>query len=153
MDEASGNPVLPRTWRPRAVRMVAYGLGLLIVATMAVLASILPGDWRIMDRFLLVGLGLAIAAGLHLIARPRLVATDRGVTVVNGIRTHVLSWAEVVDIRMPVGEPWPSVDLSDGTTLAVMGIQSADGDLAHRGLAEFRSLLHDRGEAREPGDS
>ncbi|MEE2048200.1 PH domain-containing protein, partial [Nocardiopsis tropica] len=71
MDEASKQPVLPRTWRPRAVRMVAYGLGLLIVATMAVLAAILPGDWRIMDRLLLVGLGVAIAAGLHLIARPR----------------------------------------------------------------------------------
>jgi hypothetical protein len=153
VDEASKQPVLPRTWRPRAVRMVAYGLGVLIVATMAVLAAILPGDWRIMDRLLLVGLGVAIAAGLHLIARPRLVAADGGVTVVNGIRTHVLSWAEVVDIRMPVGEPWPSVDLSDGTTLAVMGIQSADGELALRNLEEFRSLLHDRGEEQEPGRS
>ncbi|WP_306368889.1 PH domain-containing protein [Nocardiopsis sp. CC223A] len=150
MDEAAQRPERPRVWRPRAVRVVAYGLGLLIVATMVVLASILPGDWRFTDRLLLVGVGLAIAATLHLLARPRLVAARDGVTVVNGIRTHVLSWAEIVDVRMPEGEPWPSVDLSDGTTLAVMGIQSADGDRARADLAEFRELLRRRGEAEEP---
>ncbi|CAL9404258.1 putative protein [Nocardiopsis dassonvillei] len=150
MDEASQRPEPPRVWRPRAVRAVAYGLGLLIVATMAVLALILPGDWRVMDRVLLVGMGLVIAATLHLLARPRLVAGPDGVTVVNSIRTHVLSWAEIVDVRMPEGEPWPSVDLSDGTTLAVMGIQSADGDRSRVALEEFRELLRRRGEASEP---
>ncbi len=144
-------PVLPRTWRPRSVRWVAYGLALLIMVTAVVMAVVMPEVWGFMDRFLMVGLGLVIAAGLHLVARPRLVATEEGVTVVNSIRTHVLSWTEVVDIRMPVGEPWPSVDLSDGTTLAVMGIQSADGVVAHRSLAEFRALLEERGEGREPG--
>ncbi|MDE3720225.1 PH domain-containing protein [Nocardiopsis sp. N85] len=151
MDDTSERPALPRTWRPRVVRMVAYGLGLLIIATMVVLAVILPGDWRFMDRVMLVGLGAAIAAGLHLLARPRLVATEETVTVVNGIRTHVLWWAEIVDVRMPEGEPWPSVDLSDGTTLAVMGIQSADGDRGRAALEEFRLLLRERGEAAEPG--
>ncbi|MGW5875812.1 PH domain-containing protein [Nocardiopsis terrae] len=149
MDEASRKPVLPRTWRPRAVRLVAYGLGALIVATMVALAVSLPADWRLMDRVLVVGLGLVVAAGLHMLARPRLIATGRKVIVTNGIRTHHLAWPEVLDIRMPVGEPWPSLDLSDGTSLPVMGIQSADGELARRNLAEFRSML-DRGEGEEP---
>lgn len=149
MDEASSKAALPRTWRPRAVRLVAYGLGLLIVATMVVLAVILPAEWRTMDRFLVVGLGLAVAAGLHMLGRPRLIATERNVVVVNGIRTHHLAWPEVLDIRMPVGEPWPCLDLSDGTSLPVMGIQSTDGEFAQRALAEFRSML-DRGEGREP---
>ncbi|MEU3016043.1 PH domain-containing protein [Nocardiopsis sp. NPDC007018] len=149
MDEVSGETTLPRTWRPRAVRLVAYGLGLLIVATMVVLAVILPSEWRVMDRFLVVLLGLAVAAGLHMLGRPRLVATERDVVVVNGIRTHHLAWPEVLDIRMPVGEPWPCLDLSDGTSLPVMGIQSTDGEYARRGLEEFRSLLG-RGEGREP---
>ncbi|MCY9782882.1 PH domain-containing protein [Nocardiopsis sp. EMB25] len=153
MDETERGPALPRTWRPRAVRIVAYGMGLLVVATMVVLTVILPEDWRLQDRVLLVMLGLVIAAGLHLLARPRLVAAEHNVTVVNGIRTHVLAWPEIVDIRMPVGEPWPSVDLSDGTTLAVMGIQSADGERARRDLEEFRAMLHERGEAPEPGGS
>jgi hypothetical protein len=149
VDEASSKAALPRTWRPRAVRLVAYGLGLLIVATMVVLAVILPAEWRMMDRFLVVGLGLAVAAGLHMLGRPRLIAMERGVVVINGVRTHHLAWPEVLDIRMPVGEPWPCLDLSDGTSLPVMGIQSTDGEYAQRGLAEFRAML-DRGEGREP---
>ena len=149
VDEASKKPVLPMTWRPRAVRLVAYGLGLLIVATMVVLAVILPAEWRMLDRILVVGLGLAVAAGLHMLGRPRLIATERNVVVINGIRTHYLAWPEVLDIRMPTGEPWPSLDLSDGTALPVMGIQSTDGELAQRNLAEFRSML-DRGEGEEP---
>jgi hypothetical protein len=132
------------------MRWVAYGLALLVVATMGVLAATLPPDWRVQDRVMLFGLGLVIAAILHLLGRPRLVATERNVTVVNSIRTHVLAWPEIVDAQMREGEPWPSVDLSDGSTLAVMGIQSADGDLARRNLADFRTLLHQRGETPEP---
>ena len=150
VDESARRPEPPRVWRPRAVRAVAYGLGLLIVATMIVLSLVLPDDWRFMDRLMLVGMGLVIAATLHLLARPRLAAGPDTVTVVNSIRTHVLSWAEIVDVRMPEGEPWPSVDLSDGTTLAVMGIQSTDGDRARAALEEFREMLRLRGEAEEP---
>ncbi|WP_304454203.1 PH domain-containing protein [Nocardiopsis sp. YSL2] len=150
MDEVSKKPTLPMTWRPRAMRWVAYGLALLIVATMGVLSATLPQDWRLQDRVMLFGLGLVIAAVLHLLGRPRLVATRRNVTIVNSIRTHVLAWPEIVDAQMREGEPWPSVDLSDGSTLAVMGIQSADGELARRQLRDFRSLLHERGEAQEP---
>lgn len=149
MDEASKKPVLPMTWRPRAVRLVAYGLAVLIVATFVVLAVILPADWRLLDRILAVGFGFAIAGGLHMLGRPRLIATERNVIVINGIRTHYLAWPEVLDIRMPIGEPWPSLDLSDGTSLPVMGIQSTDGELARRNLAEFRSMLA-RGEGEEP---
>jgi hypothetical protein len=149
VDEASKKPTPPMIWRPRAVRLVAYGLGLLIVATMVVLAVILPADWRLLDRVLVVGFGLVVAAGLHMLGRPRLIATERNVIVINGIRTHHLAWPEVLDIRMPVGEPWPSLDLSDGTSLPVMGIQSTDGEFARNNLAEFRSMLA-LGEGEEP---
>ncbi|MFD0775396.1 PH domain-containing protein, partial [Streptomonospora algeriensis] len=102
------------------------------------------------DRLGLVVLGAAGAGGLHLLARPRLQATETRVTVVNSIRTHVLEWPEIIDARMPVGEPWPTIDLADGSTLAVMGIQSNDGDRARNALADFRLLLRTRGEADEP---
>nr|WP_184075773.1 PH domain-containing protein [Nocardiopsis mwathae] len=141
---------LPVTWRPRNIRIVAYGLAAVTLATMVVLAIVLPVDWRPQDRVGLVMMGLVGVGALHLLARPRLTAAEDRVTVVNGIRTHVLEWPEIVDIRMPVGEPWPSIDLADGSTLAVMGIQSNDGELAQTNLAEFRTLLHERGEAEEP---
>ncbi|MFC3998671.1 PH domain-containing protein [Nocardiopsis sediminis] len=132
------------------MRLVAYGLAVIVVATLVILAAALPATWQLSDRLGLAALGLAGAGALHLLARPRLVAASGRVTVVNSIRTHVLEWAEIVDIRMPAGEPWPTIDLSDGTTLAVMGIQSNDGDLATAQLAEFQRLLHAQGEGREP---
>lgn len=151
MDEAASTPEVPRTWRPRTVRMVAYGLGLLIVATFTVLAVILPIDWRPLDRVMLIGFGFVIAAGLHLLGRPRLIAEEGRVLVVNGIRTHVLSWQEILDIQMPEGEPWPCVDLSDGTSLPVMGIQSTDGEPARQVVEDFRAMLQSRSEGEEPG--
>ncbi|RCV52994.1 hypothetical protein DEF23_01830 [Marinitenerispora sediminis] len=118
---------------------------------MVALAVILPADWGLQDRVGLVAIGLVGVGVLHLLARPRVLATERGVTVVNCIRTHVLDWAEIVDIRMPVGEPWPTIDLADGSTLAAMGIQSNDGRMAGENLAQLQALLHQRGEAQEPG--
>lgn len=150
VDEAVSTPGVPHTWRPRTVRMVAYGLGLLIVVTFAVMAVILPMDWRAFDRVMLVGFGILVAGGLHLLARPRLTAEENRVLVVNGIRTHVLSWQEILDIQMPEGEPWACVDLSDGTSLPVMGVQSTDGESARQAVADFRVMLR-RGEAEEPG--
>ncbi|WP_141925049.1 PH domain-containing protein [Haloactinospora alba] len=138
------------TWRPRNIRLVAYGLAALVLATMVVLALILPPDWRLQDRAGLVLFGVFAVFALHLLGRPRLVAEQNQVIVVNSIRTHVLEWAEIIDIRMPTGEPWPTIDLADGSTLAVLGIQSSDGETARRNLSRFRSLLHDRGEAQEP---
>lgn len=131
--------------------MVAYGLGVLIMITMVVLALILPVGWALLDRLLMIGTGLLFVGGLHALARPRLIAEENRVLVINGIRTHVLSWAEIIDIQMPVGEPWPCVDLSDGTSLPVMGIQSTDGESAHENIEEFRKMLRERGEAEEPG--
>ncbi|MDA0565373.1 PH domain-containing protein [Streptomonospora sp. S1-112] len=152
VDDAAEVPVpdLPVTWRPRNMRIVGYGLAAVIMATMVALAVVLPADWRLADRLGLVALGLVGVGVMHLLARPRLTATETRVTVVNSIRTHVLEWPEIVDARMPVGEPWPSLDLTDGSTLAVMGVQSNDGDLARANLAQFQALLRHRGEAQEP---
>lgn len=153
VDGAASRSELPRTWRPRAVRVVAYGLGVLIMGTMVALALTLPVEWGLLDRFLMIGIGVLVVGGLYALARPRLIAEESRVLVINGIRTHVLSWAEIIDIQMPVGEPWPCVDLSDGTSLPVMGIQSTDGERAHKNIAEFRKMVRERGEAEEPGRS
>src|SRR5690625_3652818 len=123
------------------------------MGTMVALALTLPVEWGLLDRVLMVGIGLLVVGGLYALARPRLIAQENRVLVINGIRTHVLSWAEIIDIQMPVGEPWPCVDLSDGTSLPVMGIQSTDGERAHKNIAEFRKMVRERGEAEEPGRS
>lgn len=144
------NRQLPLAWRPRQARIVVYALVAAVVVTMLVLAVILPENWRLTDRLLMVAFGGVLAWALSLLARPRITATTTGLTVVNLIRTRVLTWPEIIDARMPDGEPWVSIDLTDGTCLPAMGIQSADGARAWENLAELRGLVTELGESPGP---
>jgi hypothetical protein len=137
------------TWRPRRARVVPYVLAMTVVAVAAVLAVAMPPPWSLGDRAGLVAIGLVIAGGLHLLGRCRVSAGDRGLTVVNGLRTREYEWAEVLGVSMPVGAPWPTLDLADGSTVAVMGIQASDGERARRAVADLAAMIRERGEARE----
>lgn len=144
MTEAPGLPVV---WRPRLGRMVPHALVPVVAVILVALGYVMapavgPEDLALFGLFGLLALGL-----LYLVGRPRLAAHERGLTVVNVFRRHELEWAEVVAAGMPTGEPWPTFDLADGTTLAVMGIQAADGDRARRDLATLQALLDERSTA------
>ncbi len=84
---------------------------------------------------------LAIAVVLHLLARPLVRADRGGLTVVNMVRSRRLDWAEVIAVRLGPGDPWVMLDLSDGTTLPAMAIQSADGARARRAVADLDALV------------
>ena len=76
--------------------------------------------------------------------------TPTRLRVRNVVYTRDLSWAEIIAARFSGNDPWVRLDLADGSTLAVMGIQRADGE---RGMAEARrllSLVREHGEAAEP---
>jgi Bacterial PH domain len=139
--------VTAATWRPYWARIIPYVLAVVVVAGMVVLAVAMPVTWHLGDRIGLVVIGLLIAGVLHMLARSRITADDRGVTVVNGLRTHEYEWAEVLAVSMPEGAPWPTLDLADGSTLAAMGIQASDGDRARLAVAELAALVKERGEA------
>ena len=59
----------------------------------------------------------------------------------NGYRRHVYEWPQIVAARLPPGAPWVTLDLADGETAAVMGIQSSDGQRARSALRELRTLV------------
>lgn len=138
------------TWRPRRARIVPYVLATVVVVGMIALAVVMPAPWSLGDRIGLVAIGLIVAGILHMLARSRVTADPDGVTVVNGLRTHEYEWAEVLGVSMAEGAPWPSLDLADGSTVAVMGIQSSDGERANRALAELATLIRERGETTGP---
>ncbi|MEV5752821.1 PH domain-containing protein [Actinoallomurus sp. NPDC052308] len=136
------------TWRPQRARIVPYVLAAVVVLSMIVLAVVMPAPWSLGDRIGLVAIGLAVAGVLHILARSRVTADDEGLTVVNGLLTHEYEWAELLGITMSEGAPWPTLDLADGSTAPVMGIQASDGERANRALAELAALIHERGEAK-----
>ncbi|TDD90738.1 PH domain-containing protein [Actinomadura darangshiensis] len=115
-----------------------------------VLAVVVAPQFKLFDRVLMVGFGAVVAWILHMLARCRVTADESGLTVVNAFRTRRLEWPELVDVSMGEGEPWPTLDLADGTSIGAMGINGAEKTLAARQLAELRSLLRTRGEAPDP---
>jgi hypothetical protein len=125
-------------------------LAIVIMVTMVTLAIVIAPSFSIADRAGLVLFGVVIAGLLHLLGRCRVTADATGLTVVNPVRTQRYEWAEVLRVNMGEGEPWPTLDLADGSTVSAMGIQRSDGTRGRQALAELRALLHERGEAHEP---
>ena len=118
-------------FRPRRARQVIYPVAAAVVAAMVVGAIVVPSTgptpFALPDRIAVVVLGLVIAAGLHRLAAVRVVTGPDGIEVVNIARRTRLAWAQVVNVRLSRDDPWVMLDLSDGESLAAMGIQQADG--------------------------
>ena len=124
-------------FRPLRTRQVAYPVGIAWLLLMAVLAFFLPVPMGPADRvgFLLLGVGAVWF--LHRQASVAAVPSERGLVVRNLFLTRDLEWAEIIAVRFGGGDPWVTLDLSDGDTLAVMAVQRADGE---RAVAESRRL-------------
>jgi hypothetical protein len=141
--------VTTATWRPHRARVIPYVLAVVVVAGVVALAVAMPSNWALGDRIGFVVIGLLIAWVLHILARSRVTADDRGLTLVNGMRTHEYEWAEILGVSMTEGAPWPTLDVADGSTIGVMGIQASDGERARQALTELTALVHEHGEAPE----
>lgn len=143
-------PALPVVWRPRRTRLVAYTMAGVVVAGAVLLAALLPEPFQLPDRIGVVCFALFVAWVLHLLGRCRVVADEHGLTAINGLRVHRLEWAEVLDAQLVLGEPWARLDLADGSSIAVMGIQGSEKVRAYRAIGELRALIRRYGEAPEP---
>ncbi|MFF7298929.1 PH domain-containing protein [Streptomyces sp. NPDC008265] len=137
-------PALPVTFRPTRTRAVLLGVGAVMFATITGIAVLLerlqPGE-----RISFVFVAVLLSSVLVLLSRPKVVADEDGVTVVNLTNTRRLAWAEILRVNLRPGDPWVFLDLSDGTSLPALGIQpgvakqQAIGDArALRALAETR---------------
>jgi hypothetical protein len=142
---ADSEPSLPQTFRPLGVRIVIYVMGALLVLVTVVMWFAFPPEIRAQftafQVLTVIGFGAMFYAGGYALARSRLVAREDGLTVVNGYRTRRLEWNQVLAVTLRSGGPWAELDLSDGTTVAAMGIQGSDGTRAMRQVREVRELV------------
>ncbi|MGO4660574.1 PH domain-containing protein [Terrabacter sp. 2TAF16] len=142
-------------FRPKRGRGVALGVVWSSLAVFGIIAVVMPaqvdGRWGLGDRLMFFGLGVAIAFLAWRYASIRAVPSRAGLLVRNLVLTRTLEWPEVVGIQFGGGEPWVTLDLEDGDTVAVMAIQKADGPLAGREASRLAALVQAFGEAREPG--
>ncbi|MEV6885325.1 PH domain-containing protein [Streptomyces sp. NPDC051135] len=130
-------PALPVTFRPGRTRAVLTVLAAVTLVTVTALGMLLrglgPGE-----RLSFVLTALVLAGVLLLLARPRVVADESGVTVVNLTARRHLDWPEILRVNLRQGDPWVFLDLSDGTSLPALGIQP--GIAKQRALADARAL-------------
>jgi hypothetical protein len=141
-----GLPILPITWRPSRTRVIVFVVAVLMASSMSLVAALLPSDggapWPLADRIAFGAIGFVGAAVLCVLARPKVVADDRGVTIVNMLRTHRLEWPQIVRVNLRPGDPWVLLDMDSGDTLAAMGIQPSNGpQSARQAVADLRSLV------------
>ncbi len=130
-------PALPVTFRPgrtRAVLLTAGAAIFVVITTVALLLERLgPGE-----RLSFVFTGALLFGVLVLLSRPKVVADESGVTVVNIAGRRRLAWAEIVRVNLRPGDPWVFLDLSDGTSLPALGIQP--GIAKQRAISDARTL-------------
>ncbi|WP_457110851.1 PH domain-containing protein [Marmoricola sp. URHA0025 HA25] len=136
---------LPHTWRPYGARIagvVAGGLLLvLVVAVWIAFTADQRARFSLLQRGSLVGLGVVGFIAWYALMRSRVSADERGVTVVNGYRSRVLEWSQVVAVNLRRGAPWAGMDLSDGTSISLLAIQGSDGQRAVRAVRQLRGLV------------
>ncbi|HET6153164.1 MAG TPA: PH domain-containing protein [Marmoricola sp.] len=136
---------LPHTWRPFGARLMGTVLGAMLLA-LTITAWIAVGA---KDRAQFTGFQLGTLVFLGLIAfgvwlalmRSRVTVTSSGVIVVNGYRRRDYAWAEIVSVNLRRGAPWAGLDLSDGTSISALAIQSTDGDRAIQAVRDLRRLV------------
>lgn len=136
------NPYTP--FRPRFARVVTLAIAALIAAGTVALVAVLPQFYTRPVVLDLVGIALVGAFGVWFCWRQATVVAvpdEQGLFVRNLVYTRRLEWAEIVLVRFGEGRPWAQLDLADGDTLAVMGIQRADGEHARREAARLAALV------------
>ncbi|RSS79523.1 PH domain-containing protein [Streptomyces sp. WAC06614] len=148
--DSPARPALPVTFRPTRTRVVLLGVGAVMFATITAIGLVLdrlgPGE-----RISFVFTAVLMSSVLVLLSRPKVVADEDGVTVVNLTTKRRLAWAEILRVNLRPGDPWVFLDLSDGTSLPALGIQpgiakaqAVSDARALRALAEERgSGAHD----------
>lgn len=130
-------------FRPRRARVVALVLAVLSIAGLGSLAAFLPAagiEARPADRLLIAAFGLALAWFCYRQASVRAVPDREGLFVRNLFLSRRVEWAEIVSVRFG-DRPWVQLDLAEGDTLAVMGIQHADGQFSREEASRLATLV------------
>src|SRR5689334_16308858 len=102
-------PALPHTWRPLGARIAVWVLGGMLLAVCAVVWIALDEEVRrqftFMQKVTLVLFGILLLGCYHAVVRSKVMATEGGLTVVNGYRTRVFEWSQVIAVSLRRGAP------------------------------------------------
>jgi len=139
-DAPADDAALAAPFRPRLARVVTLAIAVAVLALTALLVTTMPG-LSPLDQTGFVLFGVAIAWFCWRQATVAAVPDATGLRVRNLLVTTHVTWAQIVSVRFGQGRPWVQLDLSDGDTLAVMGVQRADGEHAEHEARRLATLV------------
>lgn len=137
------------TSRPIKLTRVCWGVAAMVMVVFGVVAVALGGgaqgtaQFRLPDQIAMVLLGALVSCGVLSLTRARVVADEQGVRVRNVVGDRLFPWQVVRAVRLDDGASWASLDLEDDDTVALLGIQSNDGERATDAVLALRRLLAD----------
>jgi hypothetical protein len=141
-------------FRPRRARRVAAATAVLQFVVLSIVAMILPSTGPLAfhwyDRAGVIVVAALVAWFLSRYVLLVAVPTDESLRVRNLLLGRTVTWAEIVAVRMGNGDPWVTLDISDGDVLAVMAIQRADGAFGRSEASRLATLVAAHS-PREPG--
>jgi hypothetical protein len=137
--------------RPRRVRRAAWVCAVAVVAVFTAVASVLRTSdtgvvFRLADQVAMVLLGVLLAGGILLVARPRVRADADGVEVRNTGWPRYVPWELVRAVSFPDGASWARLDLPDYEHVPVLAVQAVDGVAAVEAIRGLRALHAARGD-------
>lgn len=143
--DAARRPALDDVFRPRAARLVTGTLAVVVALATVLLIVLLTTTgvegWSTADLSGIALVGLAIVWFLWRQATVAATPTAEGLRVRNLATTRTVAWGQIVWVRFGEGRPWVQLDLDDGDTLAVMGVQRSDGERARREAKRLSTLV------------
>jgi hypothetical protein len=140
---------------PRRLRVITALMAAGLVLVMSVVAVLLKESttgvvsFRTADQVAMVGLGIAMGAGVMLLGRSRVDADADGVRIRNVVINHEVPWSAVHAVRFDQHSPWASLLLGNDDEVAIGAVQAADGERALTAVRGLRALLADH-QARNP---
>ena len=127
------------TYRPGGTRVVAYAVPIVILVVAFAIGLALPQNIAFKPEEIgtLVLIYLAVIIAMHGIGRSYVRASDDGLEIRNGYRTHVVPWAEARGISMRPGAPWPTLVHGDDERTILFALQGTDGSRTRKALDEL----------------
>ena len=137
--------------RPHRLTRVCWALSAVVVVAFGALALLLDRggtggiDVSVGDQVSFFLFGVLLAVGLVAFTRFRVRADRTGVWVRNVLGERFFPWAVVVAVELPRGAAWAQLELHDDETVALLALQSNDGESTIDNVLALRKLLQTAG--------
>lgn len=132
-------------FRPGGARMVAYGVGVILIVLTVAITIALPAEIRGQFKAVEVGTLLLLLGstlvGLHAVTRSFVKVSDDELFVRNGFRDHHVSWDTLHGVSFGRGAPWPTAVTHDGDRIILFAIQGTDGTASTEAVATIRTWI------------